>query len=159
MRILCFDQATKISGYSLWDDGELIDHGVIDIKAGRTESSNSRIRRMGCELTHLISEKNPDVVVMEQTQYQQNAVGFRVLCQMQGYMMSELDRMKLEFCFVEPASWRKWCGVTGRKREEQKQSAMRIAKEKYGIENVTEDEADAIGIGLWAVLHTVEERK
>jgi hypothetical protein len=53
---------------------------------------------------------------------------------------------------IEPSAWTSFCLIKGRKRIEQKASTIQMVKNKYGIE-VSEDIADAIGIGTWAINH------
>ena len=45
-------------------------------------------------------------------------------------------------------SWRKFCGVKGKYRTDKKRSMQLLIKNWYDV-SVTEDEADAIGIGKY----------
>ena len=67
---------------------------------------------------------------------------------MQGVILSILFEKNVGFQIVKPSTWKSVTKVKGRKRKEQKESAMQIVKEKYKI-NVSEDVAEAILIGLW----------
>jgi crossover junction endodeoxyribonuclease RuvC len=82
-------------------------------------------------------------------QFQNNYVTYQQLSQMQGVLMAYLFKINIPFQIVEPSAWRKTCGIKGRKREEQKANTQLFVKEKFGID-VSEDEADAIGIGIWS---------
>ena len=55
---------------------------------------------------------------------------------------------KIEYAICPTNTWRHHCGVTGRTRIDKKRSMQNKAKEWYDI-TVTDDEADAIGIGKY----------
>lgn len=55
---------------------------------------------------------------------------------------------KIEYAICPTNTWRHHCGVTGRTRIDKKRSMQNKAKEWHDI-TVTDDEADAIGIGKY----------
>ena len=55
---------------------------------------------------------------------------------------------KIEYVICPTNTWRHHCGVTGRTRIDKKRSMQNKAKEWHDI-TVTDDEADAIGIGKY----------
>lgn len=57
---------------------------------------------------------------------------------------------KIQFMICPTNTWRNRVGVKGRARADRKRSAQLIIKEKYGVQ-VTDDEADAVLIGQYAV--------
>ena len=101
-------------------------------------------------IKELIEKHNPDFVVIENVQYQNNFRTYNMLSQMQGIIFALLFELNLGFICIEPTAWKSFCSVQGRKRAEQKASIIQIVKDLYNI-NATEDEADAIGIGMWAI--------
>lgn len=64
--------------------------------------------------------------------------------------MQILFEKDIGFTLVEPTKWRAFDGIKNRKREETKEAAIQAVKDRYYIE-VSEDTAEAIGIGLWAI--------
>lgn len=152
-KILCFDQATKISGYSIWVNGQLKKYGTL---LSNVEEKNplERIKQMTDAAAKLIKQQKPDYVVMENIQFQQNIAGFKSLAQLQGSMMNVLNNLNIGYCFVEPSAWKSFCKIKGRKRDEQKRNTVIYIKEIFDV-TVNEDEADAIGIGLWAVTNII----
>jgi len=56
----------------------------------------------------------------------------------------------IAFHYVEATAWRAFCKIKGRKRTEQKANAIQLVKDKFNL-YVSEDEADAILIGFWAI--------
>lgn len=112
------------------------------------------LERMKCmyeEIKNIVDTLKPDYVVMENTQFQQNFQTYAQLSQLQGVLFTLLFEKNIDFCLVQPTKWKAYCGVKGKKRAEQKANTIQIIKEKYNLSQLTEDEADAIGMGLWAV--------
>ena len=73
------------------------------------------------------------------------------MSQLQGVLFTILFERDINFCLVQPTKWKSYCGVKGKKRAEQKANTIQIIQQKYNLSKLTEDEADAIGMGLWAV--------
>ena len=149
IKILCLDQSTKITGYSIFQDKKLISYGIL-MSDVNEKNPIERMKQMYDKVVNLIDEINPDFVVFEDVQFQNNYATFSQLSQLQGVIMSILFERNIGFKIIQPTAWKSFVGVKGRKRIEQKASAIQIVKNKYKI-NVSEDEADAIGIGVWAV--------
>lgn len=102
------------------------------------------------EIVKLIKRVKPDFVVLENIQFQRNIATFKSLAQLQGCIMYHLNNSNIGYVYVEPSAWKAYCGIKGRKRDEQKRNTILFVKEKYNI-MVSEDIADAIGIGTWAL--------
>ena len=157
-RILALDQATKTTGYSIFDDGKLVKVGTF------TTTSDDEIARCVAVKNWFLSmlqNWKPDYIGIEGIQYQAkvfdgDAVGsvtlFQTLAHLQGTLLVACYENGIS-CHVCPTNtWRNACGVKGRSRADKKKSMQLLAQEWYGIK-ATDDEADAIGIGYY--LHTV----
>lgn len=149
IKILALDQSTKVTGYSTWQDKSLKEYGLLTANP-KEKNPIERMREMYTKIVELINTYEPDFVVFEDVQFQNNYGTFQQLSQLQGILMALLFEKDIGFMTVEPTKWKSFCGVKGRKREEQKANCIQMVKTKYKID-VTEDEADAIGIGIWAV--------
>lgn len=103
----------------------------------------------------LINEHNPDFVVIEGCQYQNNFFTFSQLSQMQGVIFGILFERNIGVEIVQPTAWKSAMGVRGKKRLEQKSSAIQIVNHLYDT-IVSEDEAEAILIGCWAIKNIKE---
>jgi len=150
-QILCLDQATKISGYSLFQDKKLITYGTLEVNQ-KEKNPVERMKQMYEKIEELINAISPSFIVFENVQFQQNYGTFQQLSQLQGLVMALLFKTDIGFQIIEPSAWKSFCGIKGRKREEQKKNTQIFTKNKYNID-VSEDVADAIGIGNWAVSH------
>lgn len=149
IKILSFDQSTKITGYSLYNNSNLTHYGTFQ----SNPSEKNPIERMKQQydlINKYIKTINPDFVIFEDTQFQNNFSTFQQLSQMQGVLLSILFERNIGFLIIQPTAWKSFCGVKGRKRQQQKESAIQIVKNKFNL-SVSEDEADAILIGFWAI--------
>ena len=146
--ILNFDQATKISGYSLFDNKELVAYGKLEVDK-KEKNIIERMKQMISLIKLKINEHKPDFIVFEDCQFQKSYKTYQELSQMQGVLMNVLFELNIGFEIVSPSTWRSYSKIKGRKRVEQKFNTQIFVKDKYGIE-VSEDIADAIGIGVFS---------
>jgi len=147
--ILSFDQSTKITGYSLFSNSKLIYYGTLQSDLCE-KNPIERMKQMYENIKECIIKHNPDFVVFEDTQFQNNFSTFQQLSQMQGILLALLFEKNIGFLIIQPTAWKSFCGVKGKKRQQQKDSAIQIVRDKFNL-SVSEDEADAILIGFWAI--------
>ena len=150
-RTVGLDQATHVTGYSIFDDGELVYAGTFEAAAEDEISRDIEIRNW---LIQLIQNWKPDVVGIEGIQLQQfndKTIGvttYQTLARLQGILMAACCEQKIDYAVVPPATWRAHCGVKGRTRTDKKRSMQMKIKEWFDI-TVSDDVADAIGIGKY----------
>lgn len=151
-RILALDQATHITGYAIFDDGALIKYGAFKCPNGEEEERFFSIRNW---LISLIQNWHIDYIGIEGIQYQDESSGqkmgvtvFQTLARLQGVLMLTCFEEKTKFTICPTGTWRHAIGVKGRSRADRKRSMQLIAKQTYDV-SVSDDEADAIGIGLY----------
>lgn len=158
-RTLGLDQSTNISAWSIIDDGKLIKYGIFSAKG---EDRDERINNTKIWYINLLSLWQPDLVGIEDIQLQSFGKGqgkgsdggvglltYKVLAQLQGVLIDVTWERKIPYEMIPVASWRSYCQVKGRIRAEQKRSMQDKIKEWYDV-SVTDDEADAIGVGRYA---------
>ena len=150
-RTIGIDQATHISGYSVYDGKELIKFGTFTVNETNEIERDNIIKMWLCSI---INNWQPDVIGLEGIQLQQNAargIGvttFETLARLQGILMEACYEQKVPFVICPTNTWRAHCKVKGQTREAKKNSMRQLAREWHSV-NVTEDEADAIGIGKY----------
>lgn len=147
LKILAFDQSTKISAYSWWIDGEYIEVGIIDLH--KMKDTSERVRAMGVELCKIIEKYNPDKVVMEEVAQQSNPLTLKLLARIQGVIIGFCAAHNIDTYIVEPSKWRsilKFKIGSGVKRTELKAQAIKHAKDVYDLD-LSEDECEALCIG------------
>ena len=158
-RVLALDQATKVSGYSIFDDNKLIKYGIFSTNLDNEIKRDLDIKNW---LINLINNWQPDYIALEGIQLQEDTgrkIGvttFETLARLQGILMATVEELNLPYLICPTNTWRKYSNVKGRARTDKKRSAQLIIKKDYDI-SVTEDEADAILIGKYAA-NTVSKK-
>ena len=150
-RAIGLDQATHITGYSIFDNEELVYAGTFEATAEDEIARDVQIQNW---LIQLIHNWKPDVVGLEGIQLQQfndKMVGvttYQTLARLQGILMATCYNLKIDYMICPPATWRNHSGVKGRSRADKKRSMQNKIKEWFDI-TVSDDVADAIGIGKY----------
>lgn len=145
MNVLCLDQATKISGWSIWEDQKLVAQGKFEFD---DSDLVTRIHKIKLYVLQLIEKFDIKKLYLEDIQYQQQAgvTTYKVLAELIGVLQELAFEKQIPSELVHSASWKSTCGIKGRARAEQKASAQQHVKAVYHLD-VTQDEADAICIG------------
>lgn len=153
--LLALDQSTQVTGWALFKDKELIQHGHYSAKGKEYTERIADLRSWVAKFLSSLDE--PVEVVIEDIQLQQTTTSsygkepvglqtYKKLAHVQGALISLFEKKKIPYSIVLAASWKSSCGVKGKNRPEQKKNAQLHVKNTYGL-TVTEDEADAICIG------------
>lgn len=154
MSILSLDLSTKSSGYAIFENNELKNHGCI------TSSSTILIKRIYVmrDAINEILNNNPDItkIIVEEVRPEGGyGVGNQKTHKALMYLQAALEFLvydshnKVTIEYIYPSSWRASCGIKngrGIKRTSLKEADIEFVKEKFGI-TVNDDEADAICIG------------
>lgn len=156
IRILCLDQSTKITGYSEWKDGRLIDYGTTEVNK-KEKNQIERMCQMYFKVKALIIDKKPDFIFIEGVQFQNSHQTHQLLSQLQGTILAILFEQNIGFNLVEATSWKSHCQIKGRKRAEQKANTIQMVKDRFSID-VCEDVADSIGLGIYAIGQVLKMR-
>jgi len=82
-KLLALDQATNLLGYSIWENGELQSYGVVDFSDYKKDSIK-RMFMIKLWLQEIISEEDITEAVIEDIQYENNALTFKQLAKLQG---------------------------------------------------------------------------
>ena len=146
MKVVALDQSTRITGYSLFDDGQYIKSGVIDLH--KIKDTDERSKQMSVEICKVIEDNRPNVVIIEEVQQQSNVSTVIKLARIQGVAIGFCAAHSIELHILTPTRWRAALGYRQGpkvKREELKQQSMDFVKENFGLE-LSEDETEAIAI-------------
>ena len=160
-RTLALDQATRVTGYSIYDNNKLVKYGVFETNLS---DEIERDHSLKVWLINMINNWKPDLIGLEDIQLQNfgekgkgkefcsaNGVGiqtYKTLAHLQGILMETCFENKVSYVVCPPATWRAYCKVTGKSKADKKRSMQLKVKELFDI-SVTNDEADAIGIGKY----------
>lgn len=154
-RLLALDQASKVTGWAIFEDGELKSYGKISLDDPNTDIRLVQLRQ---SIQTLVADYNIDEVIFEDIQQQNNVANnvqtFKVLAEVYGVVSELLQELQIPHSTVLAASWKSTLGIKGRTRAEQKKNAQLYVEQNYGI-YVIQDIADAVCIGT----HHIKKNK
>lgn len=154
-RLLALDQASKVMGWAIFEDGELKSYGKISLDDPNTDIRLVQLRQ---SIQTLVADYNIDEVIFEDIQQQNNVANnvqtFKVLAEVYGVVSELLQELQIPHSTVLAASWKSTLGIKGRTRAEQKKNAQLYVEQNYGI-HVIQDIADAVCIGT----HHIKKNK
>ena len=148
-RTLALDQATHTTGYAIFDNRELVTYGTFNTKGS---DEMSRLHEVNMWLISQKDNWKPDVIGIEGIQYEAHittgVTTFQTLARLQGILMETCTQASIPFRICNTNTWRAHCGVKGKTRTDKKRSMQLLVKQWFDI-SVSDDCADAIGIGKY----------
>lgn len=146
-RLLALDQASKITGWAIFEDSKLEKYGKISLDDPNIDTRLVQLRQ---NIWALIESENIDEVIFEDIQQQNNVANnvqtFKVLAEVYGVVSELLQEIQIPHSTVLASSWKSTLGIKGRTRAEQKKNAQLYVEQNYNI-HVIQDIADAVCIG------------
>lgn len=154
LRTLALDQSSHINGWAIFDNDQLTIFGKFNVSDDDEVARMSKVRGW---LMSMLANHSVDQVALEGIQYQdQNTSGqkmgvtvFQTLARLQGVLAVTCFESGVSYLVCPTNTWRHHCGVKGRTRADRKRSMQLLVKQWYDV-SVSDDEADAIGIGRYA---------
>lgn len=105
-----------------------------------------RLHHFRTKVKELIEEYNPNTVVFEDIQEQNNIQTFKTLACVYGIMLELLADLQIDYAIMPSVTWKSTLGIKGKKRTEQKKQAQEYVLTHYHAK-ATQDESDSICIG------------
>lgn len=143
MITLALDQASRTTGWAIFEDDNLKDYGHFTIT---DENLGVRLKKIKEKVIKLLNDHNVERVVFEDIQEQNNIAVFKALAEVYGVLELTFTELKMPYETIGSSSWKSVCGIKGKKRPEQKKNAIAHVEQVFKIKP-TSDEADAICIG------------
>lgn len=150
MRVIAFDQASLISGWSIFENGTYVNSGVIT--KDKKIPIIQRVPQMAEAICKKIEESNIDVVIIEGIQNQGSIKTTLDLARLQGGIMMWCEINQKPLHVLSPSEWRsalKFKLGAKTKRDELKVQAENYVSEHYKLD-INTDEAEAICINAGA---------
>ena len=147
MRVLSMDQSTRASGYSLFENGEYVCSGMIDMSKSQL-NTHERSFEMAKSLWKIIKKYSPEYLIIEDTQQQNNVRTVITLARLQGMIIGYAEAHGVKVHILLPSQWRAAMNYSQGpkvKRQELKQQSLDYVKNIHGLV-VPEDEAESICI-------------
>ncbi len=151
-KMLSLDTATVKSGWAIWLNGTLTNHGVINVSGVKDHTAS--LDEMVRQLIRLLKDTDPDIVVVEMTVVPTNTGTQRLLSEIVGVVRGwcgSQDPIR-DFYRLRPSEWRRLIRdpndrVPKSKKDGLKEWDIKKAKEIFGFDPVDDNEADAVLIG------------
>lgn len=145
--LIALDESTTCTGYAVFENGELIEHGIFSFKS---KDVLERVSLIMEEIEELINVYKPDNMVIEDVQITMNAATAKSLLGLQFMIEVYAHRNNISCETYRTTKWRKILGLSNSRsldRKAKKQETIDYVKDKYGIDVLKDDESDAIAIG------------
>lgn len=146
-KTISLDTSSSETGYAIFLDGEYSSSGVL--VPSKQAKGQEKMDEMCRKITSFLSDESPDIVIVERMSVGRNVKTARILAEIIGVVYGWcLAHQNVFFGEMSPSQWRGALGLQGKgKREDLKREAIDYVKQ-YGIYVVSDNEADAICIGL-----------
>ena len=152
MRILALDQASRISGWAIFEDDNLLEYGKIDLN--NIADIGTRLHCLRDMIQEFIKEYNINKVILEDIymdgQRVNNVQTFKILAEVFGVLYELCVELNIPVEAVLAGTWKSTLGIKGKTRPEQKRAAQAWVEREYAVKP-TQDECDAICIGAHAI--------
>ena len=145
--LIALDESTTCTGYAVFNDSELIKHGLFALKS---KDVLERVSYIMEKIEKLIKTYKPDNMVIEDVQITMNAATAKSLLGLQFMIEVYAHRNNISCETYRTTKWRKILGLSNSRsldRKAKKQETIDYVKDKYGIDVLKDDESDAIAIG------------
>ena len=147
MKVLAFDQSTRVTGWSVFDDGQYVTSGVIDLH--KNTDTEERSKQMAVEICKVIKKNKPDTTIIEEVQQQSNVATVIKLARIQGVAIGFCAAHNIELHILTPTRWRSALNYKQGpkvKREDLKQQSLDFVKTELKLDIESEDENEACAI-------------
>lgn len=150
MKILSLDTSTKVSGYAVYDDNDLIYYSSIDKSS--IKDSELRMMAMVSGIFILMQQYKPDVVAIEEMVVPRNPQTQRMLTMILGAVYGQCLQAGIHYCSLRPTQWRAAVKDEGeklpRKRDGLKSWSISKVNNLFKISEIDDNISDAILVGL-----------
>ena len=157
MKLLALDQASRTTGWAIFDDEELINSGTFTLKS---DDIGERLVDYKKHVEKLICDNDIEEVAFEDIQMQNhinNVQTFKVLAEIFGVTQEYLVEQGHSYYVVSSNTWKSQLNIKGKQRAEQKKNAQIYVLEHYN-KKVSQDESDAICIGSCVILQNKNKK-
>ena len=144
--ILALDQASRTSGWSVFQEDKLIASGTFTYD---DDDFSLRLVKIRKKVFSLIHEYCINKILLEDIQLQgqtNNVTTYKALAEVLGVLEELARECEIPHEIVHSQTWKSTLGIKGRDRATQKRNAQTFVLETYG-KKVSQDESDAICIG------------
>lgn len=150
-RLLSFDQAANLTGWSYWEDEKPKEWGVIT-PLPKSAKGGQRLNSLYGQYSALVAKYKPEIIVCEPPiGDDDDGKGHKtlfVLSQVMGLIQMISAKTLTTLELMPAARWQFNCGIHKRDRAERKAGAKAFIEKTYHIpqEEISQDEVDSLCI-------------
>lgn len=153
LRIIALDNSTQKVGLAIFDDEDLVYYKLLSF----TGSFEERLLKISDYLEEvIINEWDPDVLVFEDVQFQNNYNTYKKLAMLLGVLIVNSMKYGIDNEVISSNSWRQNYQIS-KDRTKAKEEAIQLVKTMYNIE-VNDDVAEAILLGRYMSEQIVRQK-
>ena len=144
--ILALDQASRTSGFAVFQGDQLIASGTFTYD---DDDFSLRLVKIRNKVDSLIEQYNINEILLEDIQLQgqtNNVTTYKILAEVLGVLEELARERKIPHSIIHSSTWKSELDIKGRDRATQKRNAQAFVATVYN-KKVTQDEADSICIG------------
>lgn len=144
--ILAVDQASRTSGYAIFQDGQLTACGTFTFDDSDIPQRLVKIRN---KVILLIQQYDINKVLLEDIQLQgqtNNVSTHKILAEVLGVLEELCAELKIPHEVIHSQTWKSVLSIKGRDRATQKRNAQIFVADTYNVK-AAQDACDAICIG------------
>ena len=150
MKILALDQASRITGFAIFNGDTLEKYGKIDLSDEK--NSGERLHLLRKKIKSIIEEYKIEKVILEDIYMDQHLINnvqtFKILAEVFGVLFELCISIDIPVEAVLSGTWKSTLRIKGKNRPEQKHSAQEWVLNNYNIKT-NQDTVDAICIGAY----------
>lgn len=144
--ILALDQATRTTGWSVFQEDQLVASGTFTFE---DDDFALRLVKIRNKVISLTEQYNINKILLEDIQLQgqtNNVETYRKLAEVRGVLCELAREMNIPHEIIHSQTWKSVLDIKGRDRATQKRNAQAFVLATYG-KKVSQDESDSICIG------------
>ena len=144
--ILALDQASRTTGWSVFQQNELIASGTFTYA---DDDFSLRLVKIRKKVIELIEQYNINKILLEDIQLQgqtNNVTTYKALAEVLGVLEELARERNIPHEIIHSQTWKSTLDIKGRDRATQKRNAQDYVANAFG-KKVSQDESDAICIG------------
>lgn len=144
--ILALDQASRTSGFAVFQEDQLIASGTFTYD---DDDFSLRLVKIRNKVDSLIEQYNINKILLEDIQLQgqtNNVTTYKTLAEVLGVLEELARERNIPHELIHSSTWKSELNIKGRDRATQKRNAQAFVVITYN-KKVTQDESDAICIG------------
>lgn len=153
--LMSFDTSTTSSGWALFTNAKLEQHGILK-QEGKNSEASQKINLMIKDLITSLNKYNPLIVVIEKPPYKSDPKALTALAEIIGAIRGWAVMHNADYVEYMPNEWRALIANENEKiplkREAAKAWDLQKIKDIFGIDISEDDEADGILIGYARII-------